>query len=284
MLEYSDKAKNAYAFLYRHYNDIDVFVEDTSCIAMWENLLRVIIAERCRLHRVFQLGGKSKVLDACRKDQGESDRRRIYIIDGDFDIWRGRPKPRLKNLYRINAYCVENLLIQRDTLVEVLRDANPNDSTADVETKLKYEEFLIDCTKFLDLFASYAAIFVLGVSVPTTSYSVHKLLDRSQPLARPDERAIATRVADIYDHASKLAPKDKIRAARAIVDDNMAKKHISAILHLSRKDYLFPLLHLRCRSMVHYKEPVEVLKARLARHYSVGSDPGLRRAVERLLA
>ena len=84
MILYSKKAKLGYAFLYRHYNDIDVYVEDTTCVAMWENLLAVIIAGRCRLTRVIQLGGRKNVLDACKNDQQPSNRRRIYIIDGDF--------------------------------------------------------------------------------------------------------------------------------------------------------------------------------------------------------
>jgi hypothetical protein len=53
--------------------------------------------------------------------------------------------------------------------------------------------------------------------------------------------------------------------------------------HVSGKHYLFPMLYVRSKATLGYRESIETLKARLARHYDVRAEPGLKRAIERLL-
>lgn len=284
MLRYSDSARVGYGFLYRHYNDIDVFVEDTSCVAMWENLLNVVIAGRCRLTRVLQLGGKVNVIAACRRDQGHSPRRRIYIIDGDFDIWRGRRRPNLKHLYRINAYCVENLLIGQAALIEVLRDAQPSRSIDEIERSLSYADFTADCYKLVTLFALYASVFTLGISVPTISYSVHRLTEAASKHVRISESLLQTRLRELQGQILELASDADLAAAKESIESRVTSSKLVPDRHISGKDYLFPLLYARSRVLLAYRESADTLKARLARHYDIRADPGLKRAIERLLA
>ena len=85
MIEYSARAVRGLAYLFKQYNDVEVYVEDQTCKGMYEVLLGRILGEEAKISRVFQLKGKQNVIDACKADQIDTKRRRIYIIDGDFD-------------------------------------------------------------------------------------------------------------------------------------------------------------------------------------------------------
>jgi hypothetical protein len=126
MIQYSERAARALSRLKRPYNDIDIFVEDTKNKNMWLELLRAALPRHIKLNIINQLGGREKVLIACRLDQREDGRRKLYIVDGDFDFILGLRKPRLKHLYRLNSYCVENILISRSSLEHVGTACKPD--------------------------------------------------------------------------------------------------------------------------------------------------------------
>jgi hypothetical protein len=117
--KYSPRAAKALAFLKRHYNDVDIFVEDTGNHNMWLLFLRKMLPSSVHLESVNALGGRDRVIEACRLDQSDTGRRKLYIIDGDFDLLLGRKKPRLRFLHRLKAYCIENLLITEKAIVQI---------------------------------------------------------------------------------------------------------------------------------------------------------------------
>ena len=57
--KYSDRARPAYVYLYRPYNDIDVYVEDCTNRAVYEILVGRLVGPELRVSRVHQLGGSS---------------------------------------------------------------------------------------------------------------------------------------------------------------------------------------------------------------------------------
>ena len=113
------------------------------------------------------------MLAACRLDQNDDGRKKIYIIDGDYDYLLGRPKPRLRHLYRIRAYCLENILLRPESILEVGVDARPMCTKEDIANLLDYPSFLGDYeAKLTTLFVAYATAHQVVPSLRTTSYSV----------------------------------------------------------------------------------------------------------------
>ena len=116
MIKYSNRAKLGYARLYRPYNDIDVYVEDTTCRNMYEHLIGRLIEGHGQVKRIIQLGGRSQVIKACASDQTDQNRPRLYVIDGDLDRVRDKREKRLKHFYKLKVYSSENLLLDDRTL------------------------------------------------------------------------------------------------------------------------------------------------------------------------
>jgi hypothetical protein len=82
---YSPRAVRAIGFLKAAYNDFEIYVEDKTCHNMWLNLIRRCLPPDVRLRSINQVGDRVSVIAACRHDQTNSGRSRLYIIDGDLD-------------------------------------------------------------------------------------------------------------------------------------------------------------------------------------------------------
>src|SRR5579859_6472680 len=126
MIEYPKKALRALAFLFRPYNDVDVYVEDEKCRNLYETLLQRMLGDQARIERVIQLGGRDEVIKTCSQDQQAGGRCRLYIIDGDFEFVLGMSAPQLKYLYRLQVYCSENLVFSELAAIEVAYESLPD--------------------------------------------------------------------------------------------------------------------------------------------------------------
>lgn len=112
MVRYSANSVAALAFLKRPYNDVDIFVEDTTNPNMWLYIARRLLPRGTFITSVNAIGGWREVVNACKLSGRQPERRCLYIIDGDLRLLQNKRAPRLKNLYQLGSYCVENLIIQ----------------------------------------------------------------------------------------------------------------------------------------------------------------------------
>src|SRR5687767_2319829 len=119
MITYHRRALKALAFLFRPYNDIDVYVEDKVIRNVYEVILTRLLANRARVTRIFSLGGRTEVIEAARRAATGGNRCELYLIDGDLDLLKGVSAPEITGLYRLNVYCAENLVLCPDACVEV---------------------------------------------------------------------------------------------------------------------------------------------------------------------
>lgn len=281
MVSYTPRAAKALGYLKERYNDIEIFVEDTSNHNMWLRIIKNIAPSTIRLSSVNMLGGRNSVLAACRLDQYDDGRRKIYIIDGDFDYLLARPKPRLKHLYRIRAYCVENILLHHESILEVGVDSRPQDTKQDIENLFDYPSLIgIYETKLVSLFTVYAAAHKVAPNLKTTSYSVMKLTTQIAGSASLDVGKIDRRIIQIVREASRLVGVQAFSSVRKKVQKEAAELHFDQIV--SGKDYFFPLIWARLRRTCGYNGSIEQLKIHLARVYRPNYEPWLARRIRSL--
>jgi hypothetical protein len=117
MIAYSPETALAQAHLKQKYNDVDIFVEDIASITIWNTIIKKILPKRIKFSGVHALGGRENVVHACSLSQSMLKKRHLFIIDGDLDVLVGKPAPSLNNLYRIDSYCMENILLTEETLL-----------------------------------------------------------------------------------------------------------------------------------------------------------------------
>jgi hypothetical protein len=283
MISYSNRAMIGLAHLYRSYNDIDIFVEDTTCRNAYEALIGRMIGENVRVERIFQLGGRKAVIEKCREDT-DSTRKKIYIIDGDIDVLTGKYEKRIKNLYQLKEYCFENLIIDEYALIEVLSETLSNTDRRDIEKVIRFHEIrseLRDC--IYGLFVMYALLAELNVSVPTVNFPLARLcyIDHSK-VRRVDAKAVRSRIRDLMAIAIKECGANAFREKKARYKAVFEHNKGDFMRCISGKSYIIPLIIDRCRALGSYKDNTDSLKVRLSKHCRLDVDGGLLRIIKKL--
>jgi hypothetical protein len=284
MISYSPRAARAIGYLKKKYNDLEIFVEDTASQNMWIRLLRRLVPKRFKLKSVNMLGGKDKVIAACRLDQKKDGRRKLYIVDGDFDFLLGKSKPKLMYLYRIGAYCVENLLLHHRGVTEVGTDCEANLSRQSVKLRFDSKSFKDHHLPTLRaLFTVYAAANEVASSVKTTSLPVMPLtVTNADGVISFCPIKVGARVRAVVREATKIAGVKQFRTARVAATKRASTLTIDQIV--SGKDYLFPLIWHQMRRLLGYNGNKDQFRIHLAKEFLPSFEPGLARRIREISA
>jgi|ERR1041384_4304268 hypothetical protein len=288
MIKYSARAIKALAFLFRPYNDIDIYVEDTKSRNMYEVLIERILDGKANVKRIFQLGGKTEVLRACTLDQTDRTRRRLYIIDGDYDLINAIEPPDLRYLYRLNVYASENLLLAEEAVSEVAYESLTNQTREQIIPLIDYRNFINQLVEqLLPLFVVHAIVHRIAaeqnlpIHIETTNFSVFKLCVHVGKVPSLSASKVADRIEEIIHELSANYAQPRADIDR-MVTETIHRLETSAhefIHYISAKTHILPLLILHLKSKVRYSGSIEQLKVRLARHVNLNVDAGLYGAI-----
>lgn len=283
MVNYSPRAAKALGFLKQAYNDIEIFVEDTANQNLWLKVLKNSLPAHVKISSVNMLGGRESVVAACKLDQQSDRRKRLYIIDGDLDFIAGKSKPRLKYLYRLRAYCLENLLLNEPALVEVARDSAGNVTTAQAANLLSYQDVIKAHEHALKgLFAVYAVAMSFNSGIKTVGCSVRPLMDSGPTAITLSTEKIVRRAREVLRQLCRVYGTATVSARR--VAYQRRANSLPLTMSVSGKDYLLPPLHLHLRRACNYLGTPEQLKVQLAKEFSTANEPFFARALRQAAA
>ncbi len=279
MISWPERALDALAFLWRPYNDIDVFVEDVRAKSVYEILINRALEDKAKIGSVIPLKGKSRVLKKCAADQGAGGRPRVYIIDGDFDVLLGIEKPELKRLYRIDAYCIENLLFSEHAAIEIIYEDDGQKSKNSIKNRMKFATWSKSiCSKMAPLILVYAAVSGIRIPLKTVDFSSLALVGGAgskRDVCRPK---IKRRIREITAAAERACGYKFVRSEadklKAILPNNFEE----TLKRIPGKTTLIPLLHFRMCRLFGFSGSSSRIKGRLARHCSLDIDPGFKAA------
>lgn len=140
---------------YGQFNDVSFYVEDIDQEHLYFNLLKVLFPD-IRLEKIFPLSGKSNVIEKAEANQG--DKKKIFILDEDFNELLNK-KQALTNIFYIAGYSIENVLLHKESIFEIIRYKNPKLKDSDIENLLDYNDLLETTTLSLkDLSISFVVI------------------------------------------------------------------------------------------------------------------------------
>ena len=280
MIRYSSGALRALGYLFRPFNDIDIYVEDTTCHNMYEVLINRMLGERAKVERIIQLGGREEVIAACKRDQYGS-RRRLYIIDGDFNAFFGVKAPSLDHLYRLSVYCSENLIVSETAVYEVAYECLANVPKNELEDKIRLKPFWADLiVKLSPLLLMYGIAYALRSGIETVGWNITNALEQKGHSVELSEEKIRQRISEIRAGLQKGYQSDAVESATVATEDQIHGLGEGIIKFIPGKTYLLPLLYHYLRHKAGFKGTLDQLKVRLARNCELDVDSGLRAAVE----
>lgn len=137
-LKYKLKALEAIPYFYEKYNDIDIYIED-GCFStkeLYKELFKRLIENKIKITKIFSLGTKRNVISNCINSRNKK-RKSLYIIDGDINLILKENKINIDNLYILDAYCIENYLIEEIGLIEFLHNNSGRKSREELKRIFK---------------------------------------------------------------------------------------------------------------------------------------------------
>lgn len=273
------RARTAVEYLFRPLQDVDVYVEDSNDEVFYTELFKRLAPGNVRISRVFTAGGRKGVIEKARSHDF-SKRRALFVIDGDFEWVRGEIAAFPDLVHRLDAYCVENLLIHEDAIVKILIEESVLSEKAASEA-LQYHPWIGGLSShLLELFIWFAALNSADPRLPTVSQGVGAIL--TQP-----RKGIAQTISP--QKVKRMI--SEVRAhTEAAIGTNAAKELHDLILRrvsafqcphdiISGKDFLLPLLEQQLWKHIKRKTLRKSLRVRLARNCCIQRFEELSRAI-----
>lgn len=280
MIRYSERALRALTFFFQPYNDIDVYVEDCACRNVYEILCNRILGDKAKVTRVFQLGGFTEIVAECTRQSSSSNRRRLFLLDGDFALILNEAPPSLPCLYRLRVYSMENLLLCEQAMVEIVYEQASNRTKEDIRAVVaaesphrQYEHIL------MSLFVLYAIAKTHIPSMPTAGHHVYRLCRRQDRALVIDLAMLRSRRSEVFRELSNIIGRQHVLSEYRRLRELLRAQSLSARHVVSGKTYLFPLVDSWFRRSAGYRGDCDSLKVRLARYCRLDIDPGLSGAV-----
>lgn len=248
--ERSDVAKSAKSVFFEEYNDIDIYIEDTAkgYKKLFAEIFSRVFRDKYRVSEVFPLGGSKKVVDECKKCQGEFTRPSLYIIDGDLFLFEKNIREELPGLYILPFYCIENLLIDQNCFLKLLNEEDPVRRQEQLALDFDFSTWVEENAKHLvRLFIEYAICFKLCPEKETVKFPVRKLVSSSSGIV--DESKINHRISEISKYIIEKVGAETYNELKAEIEGRVAVNSDSLLKYVSGKDYLFPLIFTRFNSV-----------------------------------
>jgi hypothetical protein len=282
MISYTARAAKALGFLKQYYNDIEVFVEDTANPAMWRRLLERVLPPNTKVKSVNLMGGRQNVTNACKMDQADDGRRKIYIVDADFDYVANRRSPRLKYFYRIKAYCIENILLHPHCVSELCIDCSPQMSRQDVYRTIDFHQMIGVHEELLrSLFLVYATSQELDSGIRTVAYSAYRLMSKVTGTWHFDPNKLKARIRQIVRESIQVVGVGPFRQKRLALSERVKSLPLDQVV--SGKDYMMPAIFEQLSYRFGYRGNLEQFKVQLAKEFKPEFEPGLSRRLLKLV-
>ena len=256
-------------------------MEDTAGRNLWIKLLRHYLPKDVKLENVNVLGSRHRVLNACSLDQQRDNRRKLYFVDGDLDLLRGVRKPRLKYLYRLRSYCVENYVVNENSFVSAITTLNIKIDYHTAREELDLFGWIErNGAALYSLFICYAVSYELKNEQQTVGYSVHKLLRWNNTDLDFCEKRVAIRVISLYRGIRLDFSSDEVRTVYERIKANAER--LGVWRFASAKDYLVPQLYRMIKKKFGMNMSLGSFIALLADSATNREDPYLRRRLKSL--
>lgn len=258
--------KSAKSVFFEDVNDIDIYIEDTAFgyEKLFSLLFSRVFENKYKVEKVFSLGGRKAVIEQYKSQKNSIIRPSLFVIDGDLFILTGDSEQNQKGLYKFPFYCVENILIDHVAIHNLLDDEEPVKSKDNLIEELNFTDWIKQNElKLFWLFVEYAITFKVNPEEVTVAYEVKKLVSSNNGYI--DETKLENRIKYLRDMSVAKVGIEGYQKNKNLVLINFENSSVNKLDVVSGKDYLFPLIKTRFKSVVKTQMPDINFKLRLAK-------------------
>jgi hypothetical protein len=241
MITYSVKSRMAVGRLMRPYNDLDIYVEDSSYIGVYERMINNALNGLGSVSRVIPLGPSERVIEAAKNDISSGGRPRIYIVDGDLDLIARQRHKLYVRLHRLNVYSLENLLMETQAIESYAAYALPHLSRRGAIDALDIGHLIHNVEVIANIYT-----VVLAVARRLDLRDDVLKFDHTVCMARvggkyvkPDLRRLGRKVFEIIQFIKVKCGLRRYKAAKASVYEHIKRKRLSGFIYFPGKSIVW---------------------------------------------
>lgn len=246
MMKYSAEALAVRPRFFRHYNNIDVYVEDVNDESFYEKLLEKILDDSVKVRKVFGMGGKRGLFEALKVYQSKHHTRlAFFIADGDFDRILGKSLPKHKNLHVLREYCIENYIIEDIAIYSVMQEELTHKSIKQLKVMFGVHNWLVDSINELTpLFACFIVIQKHNLGLKNVDNGVSPFITSGIP--RLDKSKIENYIRAVKGNHPLLG-NTPFEQEFKNVENAMGGNWWLKKRYICGKEYLLPLLRFEIK-------------------------------------
>lgn len=248
-LEFNSEQEQISSFFTAYRNDIDIYTEDESKDKVFYKKLfsRLLNGTDLNINDIYPLGSSDDVIEACKKDT-DTERKKIYIVDGDIYIMFS-PKQTIPNLYVLDSYCIENFIIDEEAVCNTLCNFIGTKELSDIKTLFKFDDLINEYKDSLISLFYYKALEKKHRGY-FNLYSLPRYLNKKNEL---NVSEINKEIEEITTRLIQIGlSNDYIRIELETMEQNFPKNAETFLRIISGKDYLIHLMSCRAKKALSY--------------------------------
>jgi Protein of unknown function (DUF4435) len=255
--QFSPQSMGAYAAIWRPYNDIDIFVEDSSLRGLYERMFQRMLKGIARVSAVIPLQNREAVTAEAARLRDDQSRRRFFLVDGDFEWSVGKIR-RIRNLYTLRCYSIENLAWNIESVYATAKKIAPGMTNAEISSAITQAELDSIAAALFPMFVAYSICFRLGATCETVGFSIVRLIEdgKRTTLCR---RKIARRLRQIFRHIRDQFGMSAVSQERRRVEEILNQRKVEPSQFISGKDYLLSILLFIFNERLNYKGSLRLM-------------------------
>jgi hypothetical protein len=230
--------------------------------------------------QVFPLGSKSVVVRRCQSDQGVRLRKAVYIVDGDYDLLCDVPLPKLKRLYRLDRYSIENYLCDCSALLDVISDESIKFDRQHIEKKYDFSAWKKCASSLLaDIVAACAIAHQFRVSgLPTVNLDLNLIMGRVRD--HIDQTKALSVVANYQAAVDAHAGQHAFETSLSVISrKNLGDSFDFVQRYAPAKTLLWPYMVSRANRKLGFGMEGRLLRCKLARRCDIAEFSALKQAL-----
>lgn len=231
------------------FNDIYFYVEDKDREKFYLQVLKKLFP-LINISKIFPLGGKELVINEAKKFLG--NKKKVYILDLDFDEILNK-KISSMNLFYLKRYSIENYLLEKESIKELIYTENVNITDSKILKKFNINLFYKECKNILsELAGNCLLIQKYSLGIKHLKIDTQRDIDFSVQPTKLKKTFTTQFFKEIEDELKRKRPHLKYAA-----QISKTKKYFNSIsktlINIPGK-YLINILQYKLKKIFNYRQ------------------------------
>jgi len=245
MLSYNQESKRLVATFKQYRNDIDIFTEDENKDREFYSVLfqRLLKDTDITINDITPLGCRANVINRC-KNEPDNGRKKIFIVDGDIYIIYKKKTEKLKNLFILDSYCIENYIVDEDSCTQFAYNLLGTKPISEIKNKIKFDEWINSLTvPLIDLFIHFSILHEINGRF--NLYNAYKFIVKGTI----DISLVNKEIDLVKSEILEIISIDKYNELLEKRNSIWTKSPDTFMKIVSGKDYILPLVQIKVQEI-----------------------------------